>query len=32
MVAPQIAEALVAVDQKGAAARGGVDLRLVSSR
>ncbi|HEY7171641.1 MAG TPA: HD domain-containing phosphohydrolase [Vicinamibacterales bacterium] len=32
MVAPQIAEALVAVDQKGAAARTGADLRLVSSR
>jgi putative nucleotidyltransferase with HDIG domain len=32
MVAPQIAEALVAVAQRGAAGRSSADLRLVSSR
>lgn len=32
MVAPQIAEALVSVDQRGAAGRAGAELRLVSSR
>jgi len=32
MVAPQIAEALMSSEQRGAAGRAGADLRLVSSR